>query len=254
MNPPTGLRVEIEGPVLRAVIDAPERRNPLSLEILAGLRAAFEGIERHDGLLYAVVTGAGDKAFASGGDLHQLNQYRSAERAAEMSQAGRAALDAIRFCPIPVYAIVNGHALGGGAELALACDVRIALPHARIGFIQSTLNTCTPWGGLIDLIGLIGYGRAARCVVEGERFSAEQALALGLVEHISPDPQDILERLAERRPQVMRGFKAILAEHRRSMHQTLRPTEESQAIATWSHADHWRAHEAALNRVSKRRD
>ena len=244
MPSPAGLSVDDRNGVLRVVIDRPERRNPLSLEVLDGIHATFSSAADRDDLILAIVTGAGDRAFASGGDLEQLSTYRTIEQSREVSERGRRALDAIRYCPVPVYAVINGYALGGGAELALACDVRIALPNARLGFVQSTLNTCTPWGGIIDLIGLLGYGQATRCVVEGQVFDAISALDAGLVEHVADDPETILAPLRERKTQVMRGFKATIAAQRRHLHDRLAATEEQQAITSWAHADHWTAHDA----------
>src|SRR5512139_3850350 len=120
--------------VLRVTINRAEKRNALSREVLRELRAVFETHARQDDLKLAIVAGAGELAFSSGGDLDDLGQVRDEEAAVAFAADATAALDAVRLFPVPTIAALNGIALGGGAELALACDMRIAAAHARIGF------------------------------------------------------------------------------------------------------------------------
>ena len=112
--------------IVRVVINRPETRNALSLAALDCLRDTFIKLHSDKSLKCVILTGAGDRSFAAGGDLKELASFKSNEQAAQVSTTGRQALDAIRQCPAPVYAAINGHALGGGAELAMACDYRIA--------------------------------------------------------------------------------------------------------------------------------
>src|SRR4029077_20460381 len=107
-----------------------------------------------------VIRGAGDRAFCAGGDLKELEHMRSEADAAAMAHQMRATLDRIPQLPIPVIAGLNGDALGGGAELALACDFRIAASHARIGFAQITLGLMPAWGASERLASLVGRSRA----------------------------------------------------------------------------------------------
>lgn len=126
--------------VLRLTLARPEKRNALSDGLIAAIGATFAEWSTREDVSLAVLTGSGDKAFASGGDLKELDALRGEAEARAFAARTRAAFDHIRRFPVPVLAILNGDALGGGAELAMACDQRLALAHARIGFLQAKLN------------------------------------------------------------------------------------------------------------------
>src|SRR5260370_8691427 len=114
-----------------------------------------------------VIRGGGDRAFCAGGDLKELEHMRSETDAAEMAHAMRATLDRIPQLQLPVIAALNGDALGGGAELALACDFRVAPSHARIGFAQVALGLIPAWGASERLPALVGPGRALYMLLRG---------------------------------------------------------------------------------------
>src|SRR5579872_215309 len=141
------LQIKYEASILTVTINRPETRNALSRPLIAELAATFTAWGAREDLVVAVLTGAGNKAFASGGDLKELSAVRSQAQALSFATEARSQLDAIRRFPVPVVAVLNGDALGGGAELALACDLRIAAPHARIGLLQARHNIATAWGG-----------------------------------------------------------------------------------------------------------
>jgi len=157
--------------ILRVTINRPEKRNALSRAVLDELGQVFAGHAPDEALRVAVLTAAGSHSFAAGGDLLDLAAVRTREGAAAMATQARTALDAIRRFPVPVVAALNGVALGGGAELAVACDLRIAAAHAGIGFVQGRLNIVTAWGGGIDLMRLLGPARGL-AVSPGPRCSA----------------------------------------------------------------------------------
>src|SRR5918993_3980409 len=136
-----------EGARLDVTINRPAKRNALSRDSLAALKRVFERHSGEHGIRVAVLTAAGEKSFAAGGDLKDLSTIRTLGEAAEMSRSARDVLDSIRRFPVPVVAALNGDALGGGAELAVACDMRVAATHARIGFVQGRLGITTAWGG-----------------------------------------------------------------------------------------------------------
>lgn len=133
--------------ILRVTVDRPERRNALARETLRELKTVFEIHAAQPDLRLAVLSGAGELAFCSGGDLVDLDDVRDQEATEQFAAEATAALDAIRMFPVPTIAALNGLALGGGAELAVACDMRLAASHAGIGFVQATLNISTAWGG-----------------------------------------------------------------------------------------------------------
>ena len=174
--------------ILRVTINRPEKRNALSRAVLDELGQVFAGHAADEALRVAVLTAAGSHSFAAGGDLRDLAAVRTREGAATMATQARSALDAIRRFPVPVVAALNGVALGGGAELAVACDLRIAAAHACIGFVQGRLNIATAWGGGIDLMRLLGPARGLAVLARSEVLGAAQALALGLVDAVAaPD-------------------------------------------------------------------
>ena len=157
-NDEVPLRVVRDGAVLRITVDREARHNPLSRPVLAALRRALHEHAHDEALRCALITGAGQRYFAAGGDLHELDAVRTPEQAREMSDEGRAALDAVRDFPVPVLAVMNGDALGGGAELALACDFRLMREGAHIGFVHGRLAITSAWGGGPDLAALAGAG------------------------------------------------------------------------------------------------
>ena len=171
--------------ILRVTINRPEKRNALSRAVLDELGQVFAGHAADEALRVAVLTAAGSHSFAAGGDLRDLAAVRTREGAAAMATQARTALDAIRRFPVPVVAALNGVALGGGAELAVACDLRIAAAHAGIGFVQGQLNIATAWGGGIDLMRLLGPARGLAVLGRSEVLGAAQAHALGLVDAVA---------------------------------------------------------------------
>ena len=171
--------------VFRVIINRAEKRNALSRAVLDDLRRMFEAHATDESLRVATLTAAGSQSFAAGGDLRDLASVRTLEDAVAMATQARTALDAIRRFPVPVVAALNGVALGGGAELAVACDLRIAAAHAGIGFVQGQLNISTGWGGGIDLMRLLGPARALAVLGRGEVLGAAQAHALGFAQPAS---------------------------------------------------------------------
>ena len=245
--------------ILSVTLRRPEKRNALSRPLIAELAETFTHWRDRDDLSVAVLTGDGDKAFASGGDLRELSAVRTEAEAFAFAEQTRLALDTIRRFPVPVVAAVNGDALGGGAELALACDVRIAAPHARIGFLQGTLAIGSAWGGGTDLFRLLGSARSLSLLCGAEALPAEKAFSMGLLDAVAPPGEafgDVVTaytaRFAARRPQVARAFKSLAIAYRDGV----RPSEmvdiETRAFAqTWVHDDHWAAVDAVLNRIGR---
>ncbi len=179
-----------EGRVLRVTINRPEKHNPLSRAILAELREVFDSARDEPDLACVVLTGAGDKYFAAGGDLRDLAQVRAEQDVCAMVEESRAALDAVRTFPLPVVAVLNGDALGGGAELALACDLRVMREGAgRSAYVQAAASPSRRVGGWRrrrDLATVIGPTRALRMTARCETVSATTALAWGLADAVAP--------------------------------------------------------------------
>jgi enoyl-CoA hydratase len=244
------VRAEIRDRVLHVLIDRPEKRNALSRTLLGTLRETFLAHAGDQTLVAAVLTGAGDRCFAAGGDLRDFDRLRSEADGRDMALAARAALDAVRAFPVPVVAALNGDALGGGAELAAACDFRLAAPHARIGFIQGRLAISTAWGGGIDLMHLVGRRKALRLLTTAEIVTATDALALGILDGVAGDEgldaavDTFVEPMRALPPQSHRAFKALArATFDRGEAEAV---ELAGFAACWAHEDHWRAHDRLM--------
>ena len=234
---------EVHDGVATISINRPHARNALALQTMAELDEVVSAVGDEAKLL--VIRGAGDKAFCAGGDLKELEGMRSAAEAAEMARTMRATLDRLPQLSIPVIAGVNGDALGGGAELAIACDFRIAASHARFGFPQITLGLMLAWGATERLADLVGRGRSLHALLTGRIFTAPEAFSAGLIEEVVP-----AARFDERVAMVARAIAAAprdaVAGIKRSVDavQPHRHLERStEAIAefarTWADPQHW---------------
>lgn len=254
MSDATQLQVERGTDVLRVTINRPEKRNALSLALLDDIGNAFTE-HRDAALKCAVLTGAGDRCFAAGGDLKELDAIRTVEDTRAMSERGHQALDAIRHFPVPVIGAINGLALGGGAELAMACDIRVARASADLGLIQSQLNVTTAWGGGIDLINAVGNSAALALLCSGRRLTAAEAERLCLYEAVCPEERNFDEFVAEfvsgytsKGIHVLRAYKATAAARRNRLHEELTDVARDGFVAAWTHQDHWDAAAKALKK------
>ncbi len=202
-----------------------------------------------------VIRGAGDKAFCAGGDLKELEHMRDAGDAAAMARRMRTTLDRITQASMPVIAGVNGDALGGGAELALACDFRIAAAHARIGFTQVSLGLMPAWGASERLAALVGRGHALHMLLTARVMSAAEALVAGLIEEVVPSA-DFDERLAELAANIAAAPVAAVTGIKRSVdavHPHRNPERAEDGIATFTRTWIAPAHWKAVDRMEKRR-
>jgi len=168
-----------EGPVAIVTIDRPHARNAIGLATMDELDAAFAGLAEGDARC-AVLTGAGDRAFVAGGDLRELESVTSEDFAVDMAVRMRRTLDRVAGLPIPVICALNGAAIGGGAEVAVACDYRVAAHDARIGFTQVLLGVMPAWGGIERLCALVGRGRALYLLTTGTDSSTSPISAAEL--------------------------------------------------------------------------
>src|SRR5262249_22528025 len=144
-----------------------------------------------------VLSAAGERSFAAGGDPREVDALRSEADAAALVDHAAAALDALRATPLPVIAALNGTALGGGAGLAGPWDYRVAAAHACIGFVQATLAITTGFSGGEDLFALLGPARAMRVLAQARVIDAHEARALGLIDDIAEQGQPLEARVAQ---------------------------------------------------------
>ena len=244
--------------VVWITIDRTHKHNALAGSVLASLAKAVTETAGRPATRLLVLRGAGDRFFAAGGDLVELSQVRDESATHAMADRSRAALDAVRQCPVPVLAYLNGDAIGGGAELAVACDMRLQASHARIGFIQARLAISSAWGGGPDLCQLVGGSRAMRMMARCEMVDAVRALEWGLADAViadGPDGKDMeafLAPLLACPQQVLRGIKAQTTTWRTGQsYEQRRQVERQQVLTTWLHDDHWRASDRFLAKGSQ---
>jgi enoyl-CoA hydratase/carnithine racemase len=248
------LLFEVKRGVGTLSINRPQSRNALALQTIAELDQALDEM-RSARVRVLVIRGAGEKAFCAGGDLKELEHMRSESEAAAMARRMRATLDRLPELPIPVIAGLNGDAFGGGAELAVACDFRVAASHARIGFAQVTLGLMPAWGASERLAALVGRGRALHLLLDGRTIGADEALRVGLVEEVTPSGE-FDARLNALATSIAAAPSAAIAGIKRSV-DAVRPHRNPElanatieAFAkTWAHPEHWKA----VEKMEKRR-
>ena len=174
-----------KGPIAYVTVNRPKVLNALNTPTWTDLRAAFEDAKADASVHGVILTGAGDKAFVAGADIGELAHVNAYE-AEESSRFGQGVLDLIENLGKPVIAAINGFALGGGCETAMACTIRIAVEHARFGQPEVKLGLLPGGGGTQRLPRLVGKGRALQLILTGETISAEEAYRIGLVNEIVP--------------------------------------------------------------------
>jgi enoyl-CoA hydratase len=180
------LLVERDDKIAIVTINRPKVLNALSAATVCELDEAFAELAADREVGAVVLTGAGAKAFVAGADISEFNDLPSAREAAEFAMRGQAALNRIESLPKPVIAAINGFALGGGCELAMACDIRLAADTARLGQPEINLGIIPGYGGTQRLARLVGRGRANLLCMTGDPIDAAEALRIGLVDRVVP--------------------------------------------------------------------
>ncbi|MHC2626139.1 enoyl-CoA hydratase/carnithine racemase [Bradyrhizobium huanghuaihaiense] len=183
---------EKRGAIAYVTVDRPKVLNALNVPTWQDLRTAFEAAQNDPAVRGVILTGAGDKAFIAGADISGLAQA-SAIEAEQSSRFGQEVLDLIENLGKPVIAAINGFALGGGCETAMACTIRIAVEHAKFGQPEVKLGLLPGGGGTQRLPRLIGKGRALQLILSGGIISAQEAYRIGLVNEIVP-ASDLIPR------------------------------------------------------------
>jgi enoyl-CoA hydratase len=177
------ITTEIRENILIAVIDRPEKLNPLSVLTLRELSQVVEHTIRQDEIYGLIITGRGDKSFVAGADIAEFREL-TPEKASEMARFGQHTLKRIETCSKPVLAAINGLAFGGGCELAMACHLRIAAEHARFSQPEVNLGIMAGYGGTQRLIQYIGKTRAMEMHLTGKVINAATALQWGLLNEV----------------------------------------------------------------------
>lgn len=250
------LRASEEEGVALWIVDRPHAKNALDYATLGALTDAVREAAGRGEVRAAVVTGAGD-AFVSGGDLRELRGRSTPEDAERLSDAGFALTSAIAEAPFPVIAALSGPAIGGGAELAIACDMRVADARARIAFKHVRMGVTTSWGSVPRLVALVGPAVAARLLFTAREVGAAEAKQLGLVEEVTGDglareaALAWAAEIADGSPSAIAAMKGLLREALATA-RDVRRAERAAFVATWSGPDHDDAVEAYFERRAPR--
>lgn len=207
------LLVEVSDRVAVITLHRPEVRNAINAQVQTDLRAALDACRNDDTVGAVVLTGAGEKAFAAGADIGQLQNY---DLHTGLASSMQRLYDEVETYEKPTIAAVNGYALGGGCELAMACDIRIAADTARFGLPETNLSVLPGAGGTQRLARLVGVGRAIDLILTGDMLGAQEALAAGLVTRVTepgallPTAHEVARSILAKGPLAVRLAKTVI--------------------------------------------
>jgi enoyl-CoA hydratase len=223
------VRTENRDGVLIVTIDRPKVLNALNAQTVGEIGEAFEAARNDESVKAVIVTGGGEKAFVAGADINELAKMTPLSGKATASNGQRVFFEIERF-PKPVIAAINGYALGGGCELALACHIRIASDKAQIGLPEVTLGIIPGYGGTQRLARLVGKGKALEIICTAERVSAADAERIGLVNKVVPADQLMTAAEEMARKMASRGPVAVRCAIEAVMSGSEMPFEEGQFL------------------------
>jgi len=209
------IQVEKKEEVAIVRINRPEKLNAMNLDVIKEMGSIMEQLDRDDSVKVVIVTGTGEKAFSAGADIEYMSKISPLE-AEQYALTGHDTLNRIANLNKPVIAAVNGYALGGGCELALSCDIRVASKNASMGQPEVTIGICPGWGGTQRLMRVIGPARAKDLIFTGRRISADEAFQMGLVNKVVELPQlmdecmNVAKQIAKNSAIAVRVSKTLL--------------------------------------------
>ena len=179
------LVIESNASIATLIIQREAKLNALNNRTLQEIKQAVKMLEKDDAVRGIILTGSGDKAFAAGADIAEFVDL-SIEEGISLSSAGHEVMNMIYHCTKPIIAAINGFALGGGLELALACHMRVASAHAKVGLPEVSLGIIPGYGGTQRLTELVGRGKALEMILTGEMITADEAHQWGLLNYVVP--------------------------------------------------------------------
>lgn len=204
-----------EGPLATVTINRPHALNALNHAVLEALAMTFAELAADDGCRVIVLTGAGDRAFIAGADIGAMATM-TVEEARRFMELGQLVCNRIESAPQVVIGAINGYALGGGCEVALACDLRVAAERAKLGLPEVTLGIIPAWGGTQRLPRIVGIGLAKQLIYTGQQIDAAEAYRIGLVNQVVPADEVVVaaralaERILRNGPLAIRLAKEVL--------------------------------------------
>jgi enoyl-CoA hydratase len=212
------LTMELDGPIAILTLNRPAVLNALNADLLALLEETLDAFTGDPSLRAVIITGAGERAFAAGADIAELAALEGPVAGERKARTGQRITQLIETLPVPVIAAVNGFALGGGCELAMACDFRIASENAKFGQPEVNLGVPPGYGGTQRTTRLLGPGMALFMCLTGEMIDAAEALRIGLVQRVVPigellpEAKRIAQGIAARAPLAITATKRAIHE------------------------------------------
>lgn len=184
-------QIDLTDGILTFTIDREEKRNAVNDEVMNGLKQVIKYIKENEDVRFLVVTGEGEKAFCSGGDLSEFHSLKTAEEAFGMLSKMGNILYELATLHVPTIALINGTAVGGGCEIATACDFRLVASHAKCGFIQGTLAITTGWGGGTYLFERgLRHDRALKMLIDAKPYDAQTLYDIGWAMRVFDGPKE----------------------------------------------------------------
>jgi enoyl-CoA hydratase len=213
------VRLDVEEGIATITINRPEKKNAMNRPARAELRVVFEEAEANDDIRVIVLRGAGSE-FSAGGDLEFYSQLDMVEGLEYVQKHVEGLYTYIERFPVPTIAAVHGYALGGGTELAMACDIRLASTEAKFGLTESRVGLYPTGGGGQRLVRLVGLGRAKELVYTGDIIDAEDAVRIGLVNHVY-EPEEFNEKVTAFAEKLVNRPPLALSLAKESIHRGL---------------------------------
>ncbi len=216
--------LKVEGTIATVTLNRPEKLNAFNLAMWQRLGDVMEELGLHNGLRCVVIRGAGGRAFAAGADIAEFEQVRfSSKQAADYAKPMDRAAEAIRNCPHPTLAFIEGACMGGGLELAAQCDLRIANKSAKFGIPINRIGNVLPYPAMLALVDLVGRSVTLELLLEGRIFTAEEAYTKGLVGRLvdDVDAEDEVYASAKR---IAEGAPLVARWHKKNATRALDPT------------------------------
>jgi len=202
------LLIEVKDKIAVVTINRPDKMNALNLQTMNELKSAFTELNNNDDVYVVILTGSGEKAFIAGADISELNKLDMIS-GKEFSERGQEVFNTIENLSKPVIAAVNGFALGGGCEIALACHIRLASDNAKFGQPEVNLGIIPGYGGTQRLTRLINSGRAMEYILTGDMIDANEAYRIGLVNHVYPQNELMNKAIEMSKKIISKGQNAV---------------------------------------------
>lgn len=249
---------EIEDGLVELRLNRPIKHNAIDYEIMDEIKRNLQSLKAKKNLRALILTGEGDKAFCSGGDVKAFQHLKTRDEAYFMlSKMGDVLYELMTF-PLPTFAIINGIALGGGCEIATACDIRIARKGATLGFIQGQLSITTGWGGATLLYEKLSYEHAISFLYSAKKISSKDAEHMGFIqktvsdENYNEQSYSFIKESLVKDPNVLRAYKAVkVSQWEQSNLYSRMMSEINRCAELWSSEEHHHAVSAFLTRKGK---